>query len=129
MDKAIRDRVVQRAGDCCEYCRLPQSAQPYVTFHIDHVVAMQHRDDDHLDNLCLSCQSCNLHKGTNLSTIDPETDAIVRLFNPRADAWNDHFKIVDFVVTGMTDVGRGTARLLAMNSPSRIELRQLRGVN
>jgi len=128
MDKATRDQVIERADNCCEYCRLPQSAQPFITFHVDHVIASQHREDDSLDNLCLSCQNCNLHKGTNLTTIDPESDEMVRVFNPRTDVWEEHFLFVDFVVVGLTDVGRATARLLAMNSPQRVELRILRGV-
>ena len=128
MDKATRDSVIERAGNACEYCGLPQSAQPFVTFHVDHVVANQHRPDDSLDNLCLSCQSCNLRKGTNLTTIDLVTDKLVRVFDPRNDIWSDHFEIVDYVIVGKTDVGRSTARLLAMNDPSRIELRQLRDI-
>jgi len=128
MDKATRDHVIQRAGNACEYCRLPQSAQLFVTFHIDHVVASQHREDDSLGNLCLACQSCNLHKGTNLSTVDPKSDEIVRMFNPRTDTWADHFKFEDYVVVGLTDIGRATARLLSMNNPQRVELRKLRDV-
>jgi hypothetical protein len=128
MDKVTRDQVIERAGDTCEFCRLPQSAQPFITFHVDHVIASQHREDDGLDNLCLSCQSCDLHKGTNLTTIDPESDELVRIFNPRMDIWGDHFRFEDFVVVGLTDMGRATARLLAMNTPQRIELRKLRGV-
>ena len=92
------------------------------------MIASQHREDDGLDNLCLSCQSCNLDKGTNLTTIDPESDELVRIFNPRTDIWGDHFGFEDFVVVGLTDMGRATARLLAMNTPQRIELRKLRGV-
>ena len=125
---ATRDSVIERAGNACEYCRLPQSAQPFVTFHVDHVVATQHRPDDSLDNLCLACQSCNLRKGTNLTTIDLVTDEVVRVFDPRNDTWSDHFEIVDYIIIGKTDVGRSTARLIAMNDPSRIELRQLRNI-
>lgn len=128
MDKATRDIVIERAGNACEYCRLPQSAQPFVSFHVDHVVATQHRPDDGLDNLCLSGQSCNLHKGTNLTTIDLVSGKIVRVFDPRNETWNDHFQIADFIIVGKTDVGRAAARLLAMNKPSRVELRQLHGI-
>ena len=92
MDDATRTSVVERASNQCEYCRLPQSAQPSVTFHVDHVVA---------------------------------TDQIVRVFNPPTDRWNEHFQFADYVIVGLTDIGRATLRLLAMNAPSRIELRQL----
>ena len=128
MDRETRDRVVNRAGNICEFCRLPQAAQPFVTFHVDHIVATQHRQDDSLDNLCLCCQSCNLHKGTILTSIDPQTDEMVRLFNPRTDVWREHFRLVDHEIIGLTEIGRATARLLAMNSPKRIELRRLRDI-
>ena len=70
----------------------------------------------------MSCQSCNLHKGTNLTTIDPESDERVQVFIPRTDTWEEHFQLADFVVIGLTDVGRATAKLLAMNGPQRVEL-------
>ena len=117
--------MIERAGNACEYCQLPQSAQPFASFHVDHVIATQHRPDDGLNNLCLSCQSCNLHKGTNLTTIDRKSNELVRIFDPRNQRWDEHFEIVDFVIVGKPAIGRATARLLAMNTPSRIELRQL----
>jgi hypothetical protein len=128
MDAATRRQVRDRGGEACEYCRLPQSAQPFATFHVDHVIASQHRQDDGLENLCLSCQSCNLLKGPNLSSIDPETDQIVRLFHPRTDVWNEHFRFEAGRIVGLTNIGRATVRLMAMNTPRRIELRRLRGV-
>jgi len=128
MDKATRELVIERASNVREYCQLPQSVQPFVSFHVDHVIATQHRPDDGLNNLCLSCQSCNLHKGTNLTTIDQGSNQVVRLFDPRNERWDEHFEIVDFVIVGKTPIGRATARLLAMNAPARVELRQLRGI-
>ena len=56
MDAATRQLVRQRASNCCEYCRLPQATQPFVTFHIDHIIARQHGGTDNPDNLCLACQ-------------------------------------------------------------------------
>lgn len=128
MDAATRRQVRDRGGEACEYCRLLQSAQLFATFHVDHVIASQHRQDDSLENLCLSCQSCNLRKGPNLSGIDPETNQIVRLFHPRTDTWIEHFCFDDGLIVGLTDIGRATVRLMAMNSPRRIELRRLHGI-
>jgi len=34
------------------------------------------------------CRSCNLHKGTRIRGIEPESDTEVRLFHPRQDQWN-----------------------------------------
>ncbi len=41
MDRALEDSVWQRAGDACEYCRLPQKFSD-APFQIDHVIAASH---------------------------------------------------------------------------------------
>jgi len=128
MDATTKNLVRQRAGDCCEYCHLPQDATPFITFHIEHVIAKQHTpDDDNLNDLkrlALACDRCNLFKGPNLSSIDPNSGEIVNLFNPRTDSWNDHFAIRDAKIVGLTPTGRATARLLNMNDSRRVDLRE-----
>ena len=128
MDATTKNLVRQRAGDCCEYCHLPQEATPFITFHIEHVIAKQHTpDDDNLDDLkrlALACDRCNLFEGPNISSIDPNSDEIVNLFNPRTDSWNDHFAIRDAKIVGLTPTGRATARLLNMNDSRRVDLRE-----
>ena len=91
MDTSVRELVRRRAGDQCEYCRLPQAAAPFFTFHIEHIRARQHGGTDDASNLALSCPDCNAHKGPNLSSVDPQTDRVVPLFNPRLHSWDDHF--------------------------------------
>lgn len=75
MDETIRMLVRQRAGDQCEYCRLPQAAVD-ATFHVDHIIPLQHIDDavDEPESLALACDRCNFCKGTNLSSVDPLTN-------------------------------------------------------
>lgn len=128
MDATTKNLVRQRAGDCCEYSHLPQDATPFITFHIEHVIAKQHTpDDDNLDNLkrlALACDRCNLFKGPNLSSIDPNSGEFVNLFNPRTDSWSDHFAIRDAKIVGLTTTGRATARLLNMNDSRRVDLRE-----
>ena len=63
MDAATRAFVRQRAGNCCEYCGLPQESEAFFTFHIEHIVARQHGGGDGAENLALACYHCNLHKG------------------------------------------------------------------
>jgi hypothetical protein len=123
MDAAVRNLVRERAANRCEYCRLPQEAYD-LTFHVEHIVSSQHRRDDAPSNLALACDRCNLHKGTNLVAIDPKTGDTVPLFNPRADAWDDHFALVAAEIVGITPTGRATARLLGMNSERRLLLRR-----
>jgi HNH endonuclease len=123
----IAVEVRRRAQSRCEYCLIPQAVfrRP---FHIEHILAKQHGGPTQLDNLALACWQCNLKKGTNLTSIDPETGELTRLFHPRTDKWADHFAFrllqssVDRVqVMGLTPIGRATVRLLDMNE----ELRQV----
>jgi len=37
--------------------------------------------------IALACHRCNLHKGTNLSSIDPDSGDVVSLFRPRDEVW------------------------------------------
>ena len=123
MDAAVRQFVRTRAGNRCEYCRLPQVAAPFLTFHIEHVQAQQHVTDDSTDNLALACPDCNRYKGPNLTTINPLAGKVIRLFHPRIDMWESHFEFRGAVIVGRTDIGAATARLLQMNNEERIRVR------
>src|ERR1700733_5146501 len=123
MDAATRDLVRQRAGDRCEYCRLHQEYSG-LRHHIEHITARQHGGSDDLDNLALACHRCNLHKGPNLSAVDPLTDSVAILFHPRRDRWSEHFAFRGKYIEGLTPSGRATAEVLALNDPCRLELRQ-----
>jgi hypothetical protein len=85
MDNATRDFVRRRAKERCEYCRLPQTSAPFPTFHVEHIQALQHIVDDSISNLALACPDCNRHKGPSLTTLDPLSRELVRLFHPRTD--------------------------------------------
>jgi hypothetical protein len=89
------------------------------------VIARKHRGRDALRNLALSCLRCNLHKGTDLSGIDPVSRRIVTLFNPRKQAWEEHFRWNGPIVVGRTPTGRATVAVLAMNARERVRLRQV----
>jgi len=123
MDSAVRELVRGRAKDRCEYCRLPQSAVLFAPFHVEHVVARQHGGGDEPSNLAFACDRCNLHKGPNLTAIDPETGEIVPLFHPRRDSWQVHFRWQNAEIVGRTPTGRATVRLLNMNAKRRLQLR------
>ena len=125
MEPAIRELVRKRAGNACEYCGIPQQATPLISFHIEHVVARQHGGSDAQDMLALACDRCNAYKGPNLTSIDADTGTVVPLFNPRLGTWGDHFPVRDGYIAGLTAKGRATARLLNMNAPRRVELRQV----
>lgn len=46
------------------------------------------------------------------------------LFNPRRDRWDEHFAYRGGGIVGRTPTGRATVRLLQMNAPRRVELRE-----
>ena len=73
--------------------------------------------------IAITSLPCNLHKGTNLTGIDPETGIVTLLFNPRTDGWGDHFVFSEGFIVGLTPVGRTTSVLFRMNTPDRVELR------
>ncbi len=123
MNAQTRRLVHERAGGHCEYCQLPQSAARFFAFHTEHIRAKQHGGTDRLDNLALACPDCNVHKGPNLTGIDPESDQSVRLFNPRIDQWEEHFAVEGPFIGGKTPIGRATVALLQMNEPERVQMR------
>ena len=123
MDDSVRNSVRQRAGNRCEYCRLRQEHFPFARFHIEHVVPKKHGGNDALTNLALACQHCNLHKGSNLTGLDPESGEIAVLFNPRTQRWHDHLAFRGMMIVGLTPTGRATVRVFAMNSVGRLQLR------
>jgi hypothetical protein len=123
MDAKIRNLVRRRANQCCEYCRLPDYADPYAVFHIEHVIARQHAGDDDPTNLAWSCSRCNHRKGTNLASRDPDTGKTVLVFNPREQEWYEHFYFQNAIIVGLTPIGRATVRL-DMNDVRRVHLRR-----
>lgn len=119
----MRAQVRERAQNACEYCHLHQDDSPLAALHIEHVVPKIHGGTDDPDNLALACIDCNLHKGTNLTGIDPQTNEVTELFHPRRHNWGDHFEWHGVHLNGKTAVGRTTVRVLSMNSDDQIALR------
>jgi 5-methylcytosine-specific restriction endonuclease McrA len=123
MPESTRTRVRERAGNQCEYCQLHQNDSPLATLHVEHIIPKKHGGLDDFDNLALACIDCNLHKGPNLTGIDPETNEVTALFHPRRQRWQDHFAWDGIYIIGRTAVGRTTVRVLDMNSDDRLILR------
>lgn len=105
--------VHERANHCCEYC---QTCQQIIgqAMHVDHI---NPRGSDDLDNLCLSCPNCNQSKARAVSAPDPDTQAVIMLFNPRTQKWSDHFAWIDGGqrLRGLTATGRATIERLKIN--------------
>ncbi|MCI0458406.1 MAG: HNH endonuclease [Gemmataceae bacterium] len=123
MDAALVRLVWQRAGHCCEYCRLLQDYDE-ATFEIDHIISRKHGGPTRASNLCLSCFSCNSFKGSDIAGLDPRTRKLTPLFNPRRHKWSRHFRWQGAVLLGRTPIGRVTVAVLNINDPFRVELRE-----
>lgn len=115
--------VRERAGNRCEYCQLHQDDSPLSSLHIEHIIPRKHGGSDEMDNLTLACIDCNLHKGPNLTGIDPQTNKVTELFHPRRQRWSVHFAWEGSSLVGQTAIGRTTVRVLDMNSDDQIALR------
>jgi hypothetical protein len=124
MDGTLRQLVWDRAQDACEYCHIPQRFD-VLPFQIEHIIAQKHHGPTTADNLALSCYHDNSYKGPNIAGIDPLTGEITRLFHPRRDAWEEHFKWDGPELVGLTAIGRTTIDVLAINLPERVEHRRL----
>ena len=49
---------------------------------------------------------------------------MVPLFNPRSDHWNEHFRWENVRLIGITAIGRATIKLLDLNRPVILAIRQ-----
>ena len=92
-------------------------------FRVEHIIARKHGGPDETDNLAWACIFCNLYKGPNLTSFDPDSGELTRLFHPRRDQWEEHFRIVGAQIIGLTPVGRTTCWLLEINSEILTSLR------
>jgi HNH endonuclease len=123
----VTRRLVQaRARGYCEYCFSPDD---YGTagFVVEHVHPRSAGGLTVLVNLAWSCIGCNGHKSAKLMAIDPVTQAQLPLFNPRTQAWHEHFRWEDdpTEVSGITACGRATVKSLLLNRPGVVNLRSL----
>jgi hypothetical protein len=119
----LRQAVVDRAGNRCEYCHHPQ-ALALVTFEVEHITAEKHGGATTQENLALACPECNRFKGTDLGSLDPETGQLTAFFNPRRQQWSDHFQLDGARIAPISPEGRVTVAILQLNRPERLTDRQ-----
>lgn len=116
--------VRQRANHLCEYCHTSERWQ-YVRFTIDHVIPLARGGSDTPDNLALACFHCNRRKADKLTALDPDSEEEVALFNPRRDAWSEHFiwSSDGLFIVGLTPTGRATVEALELNRERAVNIR------
>jgi hypothetical protein len=122
----LYSRVAERAGHRCEYCRAPEAVFNF-PFEVEHLVPPGRGGSHDEENLALSCRSCNLFKTDAIDALDPQSGRRVPLFNPRRDAWEEHFRadLKTGILAGLTPMGRATLLLLQMNGATQVSARKI----
>ncbi len=123
---AQRRKVFARAKSRCEYCLTPDAFVPD-PFVVEHILPTSAGGKTRMPNLALACSSCNGCKYNKVTGIDPFTEELAPLFNPRRQRWKDHFTWNEsgLLIVGLTPVGRATVATLKMNKEKTVNLRRL----
>lgn len=114
--KSLRQRVAEQARHRCGYC-LTTELLIGAPMEIEHIIPLALGGRTAESNLWLACSLCNQYKGIRIVAPDPLTDEYVPVFNPRQQAWAEHFIwSTDFErIIGRTAIGRATAAALQLN--------------
>lgn len=111
-----KQTIRERAKYVCEYCHSPERLSAN-RFTIDHVIPQSLGGSDEVENLALACRRCHERRYNFVAGIDPQTQEIVPIFNPRQQKWAEHFGWLDRGVSieGTTPIGRATCIRLDLN--------------
>jgi 5-methylcytosine-specific restriction endonuclease McrA len=120
--ECLRRQVQERAQGRCEYCLIHESDM-YYPHEADHVIAEKHGGATSLENLAWACFYCNRFKGSDLASVDPTSQKVVFLFNPREQRWKRHFRLNGGRIEGITASSRATVALLHLNDAERVAYR------
>lgn len=115
----LRRYVRERAQGRCEYCGVSDE-YVYLPHEPDHIIAEKHGGATTEENLGWACFLCNRHKGSDISSIDPDSGHLVPLYNPRKQHWKRHFRLNGPIIEPLTASGRATVFVLQLNSQKRL---------
>lgn len=122
MNPLLAEEIWKRAGNRCEYCRIPHPRYR-VPFQIDHIIARQHGGPTAIENLALACLHCNRFKG-------PKSRGSIRSranwFACSTRGPTSGRRIFQFEgarISGTTAIGRATVQVLAMNASDLLRVR------
>ena len=122
---ATRQRIQTQAANRCGYCLSPQQLL-MARLQIEHIIPLAKGGGNDESNLWLACPLCNGHKSDKITAVDPQTNTISPLFNPRTQTWSEHFRWSDdgLTIIGLTPTGRATVIALHLSDdPDAITVR------
>ena len=113
IDRNVRSMAKNRCG----YCLSPQKLV-MARLEIEHIIPVSKGSSSEETNLWLACPICNSHKAGKIEAIDPVTNEVVVLFNPRTQVWVEHFAWAEdgICILGKTPTGRATVKALSLDS-------------
>jgi HNH endonuclease len=116
ISEETKQLVRERANYICEYCHSPERLSAN-RFTFDHIIPKSLNGSDNIENLALACRRCNERRYNFVAGIDPETQEIAPLFNPRIQQWEEHFIWTNrgTEIQGKTPTGRATCIRLDLN--------------
>jgi hypothetical protein len=112
----LREQVSSDARYRCGYC-LTREEIVGTPMELDHIVPEALGGLTVRENLWLACSLCNNYKSYRIAALDPTTGEISRLFDPRRQRWNEHFR---WSLAG----DRATAPALQLNRPTLVSARR-----
>src|SRR5438034_2083618 len=122
-----RQIVASRANYVCEYCLIAEE-DAYFRFQVEHIISRKHGGSSEIDNLALACVFCNRYKGSDIASLIPARNELIRFYDPRSDRWREHFRLNGVVIVELTEIGEATIRILQMNHDDQILDRQVLNV-
>lgn len=116
--------MAERAKFRCEYCQI-HSYDLFLSFEIDHIIAIKHGGTNDIKNLAYACPHCNQHKGSDFATLLDDFNNIVVLYNPRVHSWTEHFETIDGEILPKTRIGQASIKIFRFNQLDLLILRKL----
>ncbi len=120
MNESARSDLLARprrvADNRCGYRLSPQHLV-LGPLEIEHLIPSSLGGSDDDTNLWLACRMCNNFKAAQISALDPQTNQIVKLYDPRRQVWREHFEWSSDGkrIQGLTATGRATVVALQLN--------------
>lgn len=115
----LRARLEEADGGFCRYC-LTSELNSGMPLTYDHIEPRSKGGKTSFENVCRACRPYNEFKSDATHALDPLTGEPSLLFNPRTEAWAEHFRwsADGMRVEGVSAVGRATVIALRMNRPA-----------
>ena len=121
----LRQKLAEECRYRCGYCLMTE-ANTGTPMTVDHIIPISKGGETSLTNLWLACYRCNEFKADQTEVQDPLSGEVVPLFNPRIQAWGEHFAWSPdgTRIVGLTATGRATVVALRMNDDLRVAARR-----